>query len=463
MFIWLNLPIDFENKIKKHFKEESEKFLKMYELKPLKSIRVNTLKISVPVLLKMFKFKLKATNFSEDSFFILDSNFDIKTEKLGHLPLHHAGAFYVQEASATAPVLALDIKENDKVLDLCAAPGGKSTQIAASLNGTGLLWSNEFIKNRSNILLSNIERMGIKNAVISSCSPEILCKKLAGFFDKVLVDAPCSGEGMFRKNPETIKEWSEEHVLSCAKRQNLILESAKHAVKENGILVYSTCTFSPEENEEIICEFLKNNKNFELVEINHSFGRPALSDYTLVNEDIKNAKRITPLDGGEGHFIAKLRKKNNEKCVLKCYNYKKENKSVTTVKNILNEISSIKILSPIEKISDNYLMLPENLPDLSGLNILRAGLLLAEDKKSRIEPSHAFFMALKPCELKNKINLDNDSDEILKFLKGETLKISDSLKGFAGVTINDEITVGFGKCSSGILKNKYPKGLRNKK
>lgn len=452
----MDLPIDFKNKIEKYFKHEADVFLNFYNLKPLKSIRINTLKISIEKFLKIFALDLEPTNFSKDGFFI-KSSFD---EKLGHMPLHHAGAFYVQEASAMAPALALNINKNDKVLDLCAAPGGKSTQIAAYLNGSGLLWSNEFIKNRAVTLLSNIERMGIKNAIVSSCDPKTLCENLYGFFDKVLVDAPCSGEGMFRKNPKALKEWSKEHVLSCALRQKLILNSAKKALKDGGILVYSTCTFSPEENEEVICDFLKNNDDFELIDIDYNFGRPAFSGYTLKNPEILKARRITPLDGGEGHFIAKLRKKESfNKKTTRYYNYKKENKSILNLRDFLKDISYSNFSGTIEKFNDKYLLLPENLPNLSGLNILRAGLLLAEDKKSRVEPSHALFMASTPDELVYKVNLNDD--EILKYLKGEEIKVDNDLKGFAGVTINNDIVTGFGKCSNGILKNKYPKGLRN--
>lgn len=457
------LPNDFIDKVRKNFKEDAQAFFNFYELKPLKSIRVNTLKIEVEKFLKLFHFNLKNTGFSADSFFVNDNKFEPIRDKLGYMPLHHAGAFYVQEASATAPVVTLEVKKDDKVLDLCAAPGGKSTQIAALLNGTGLLWANDFVKNRAKTLLSNIERMGVKNAIVSSCAPDILCKKLSGFFDKVLVDAPCSGEGMFRKNPESVKEWSQEHVLSCAKRQKLILESAKHAVKENGVLVYSTCTFSPEENEEVICDFLNKNRDFELVDINCGFGRSAFSDYKSENADLKKVRRITPIEGGEGHFIAKMRKKGGVTPKIKWYNYKKENKSVISVKNILKEIAYLPIENRVEQFGNKFLMLPNNMPDLQGLNILRAGLLLAEEEKARVEPSHAFFMALKPNELRNKVSLSLEGEEILKFLRGEEIPVSKVLKGFAGVVIENEVVTGFGKCSNGVLKNRYPKGLRNKK
>ena len=455
----MNLPENFKNKIKKYFKDESERFLKMYDYSPLKSIRINTLKISVENFLEIFDFKLRNTGISDNGFFIEDKS----VSNIGYMPLHHAGAFYVQEASAMAPVMALDVKKGDKVLDLCAAPGGKSSQIAAYLKGTGLLWSNEVVRSRANILLSNIERMGVRNAVVSSCSPEVLCKRLSGFFDKVLVDAPCSGEGMFRKNPEACKEWSEEHVLSCAKRQKIILDCAKDALKENGILVYSTCTFSPEENEEVLCDFLKENDDFELIDINQSFGRPALSDYIYQNADITKARRITPLDGGEGHFVTKLRKKSFKECITKPYKYRNDKRGKDKIIDVFKGISSKELSDKIEKIDDKYLMLPDELPDLKGLNVLRAGVLLAEDKKSRIEPCHAFFMASSSEDIINKFNLSDFNGNEFKFLKGEEISVPGSLSGFTAVTLNNKIILGFGKCKNGVLKNKYPKGLRNKK
>lgn len=455
----MKLPENFKNKIRKYFKDEYENFLRMYDYSPLKSIRVNALKISIKNFLEISGLKLKNTGISENGFFIEDKSL----KNIGYMPLHHAGAFYVQEASAMAPVLALGVEKGDKVLDLCAAPGGKSTQIAASLKGSGLIWANEVIKSRANILLSNIERMGVKNAVVSSCSPEVLCKRLSGFFDKVLVDAPCSGEGMFRKNPEACLEWSNEHVLSCAKRQKIILNCAKEALKENGILVYSTCTFSPEENEEVICDFLKKNDDFELVDIKYDFGRPALKDYIHQNNDIIKARRITPLDGGEGHFFAKLRKKSYTECITKPYKYKYDKKVQSKIADFFKGISFKELTDPIEMVGDKYLLLPEGLPDLKGINILRIGVLLAEDKKSRIEPCHAFFMASKPEDIINKFNLSDFIENEFKFLKGEELMVPEGLKGFTAVTLHNKIVLGFGKCKNGILKNKYPKGLRNKK
>ena len=285
----------FLDKMKALLGDEFDDFLKFYNSsgEHYRGLRVNTLKCSVEKLEKLLDFDLKSAPFCSESFYIPN-----EITSLGNNPLHHAGAFYIQEPSASSAVTMLDVQEGDYVLDLCAAPGGKSTQIAAKLNSKGFLWSNEIVKNRANILLSNIERMGIRNATVSNAYPEVLCDRLAGCFDKVLVDAPCSGEGMFRKDSTAESEWSDEHVKSCAERQLKILNSAKNALKDGGVMVYSTCTFSVEENEGVIGRFLEENPDFELEDANVNFGRPTL----------EYARRIFPMDGGEGHFAARLKK-----------------------------------------------------------------------------------------------------------------------------------------------------------
>ena len=260
-----NLPEKFLLRMKNMLGDEFESFLKCFDSQPKKGIRLNTLKCSKEKLESLLEPEKSPT--SELSYFY--------EGKVGAMPLHAAGAFYSQEPSASSAVTVLDPKPGDYVLDMCAAPGGKSTQIASLLNGEGLIWSNEVVKSRANILLSNMERMGVRNAVISSAYPNVLSKKLGGFFDKVLVDAPCSGEGMFRKNDEAITEWSEEHVKSCAERQLEIMRSAANLVKKDGILVYSTCTFSMEENEELVKKFLEACPEYKQEEIKVPFGRKA--------------------------------------------------------------------------------------------------------------------------------------------------------------------------------------------
>ena len=434
---------EFLNRMESLLGAEYDDFLRSREDEAFRGLRVNTLKCTPEKLRGLLDIALEPSPFCAESFYI-----PAEAQGLGNHPLHHCGAFYIQEPSAASAVEMLDVREGDFVLDLCAAPGGKSTQIGAKLNGTGLLWSNEIVKSRAEILLSNIERMGIPNAVVSNARPDLLCRRLSGMFDRVLVDAPCSGEGMFRKNPSAQNEWSVEHVKSCAQRQLLILESAKHALKDGGVLVYSTCTFSKEENEGVIAEFLSRNPDFEAEDAGVSFGRKTTG----------HAVRIFPMDGGEGHFAARLRKKGESN-----NNSFMESKSRAD-RDILSFYDSIFIDRPfgenIETVNNRIFILPKNLnADLRGLPVLRAGVVLGEIMKNRIEPHHSAFMAPQPESCRLCAELDADGAEIKRFLHGEEISVSPALKGFCAVCVNG-MTAGFGKASNGRLKNKYPKGLR---
>nr|WP_319487978.1 RsmF rRNA methyltransferase first C-terminal domain-containing protein [uncultured Caproiciproducens sp.] len=441
----IELPQNFKNKMKKMLEKDYDNFLSCYNEPYYRGIRLNTLKCNKQKLEASLPFQIEKAPFSPFSYYIPH-----ESSKIGFLPMHHAGAFYSQEPSAASAVTALAPKPGEKVLDLCAAPGGKSTQIAALLNGSGLLWSNEIVKSRANILLSNIERTGVKNAVVSSCHPEVLCNGLAGYFDKVLVDAPCSGEGMFRRDEQAVQDWSQEHVEACAVRQLAILLSAANALKENGVLVYSTCTFSAEENEDVVSTFLKQRNDFTLLECDQPFGRPAY---------LAKARRVFPMDGGEGHFVAVMQRLSKNSAYPAPYSLK-NTKMQDMAKDLYSQIFRAELTSAIEQIGDSFLLLPSELPHLKGLGVIRAGVLLGEAKKNRIEPAHAAFMAAKPQELNFLIDLPHDSNRISAFLRGEEIETNESFRGFAGVAVNGVLT-GFGKCSNGRLKNRYPKGLRN--
>lgn len=439
------LPQEFENRMEAMLDSEFDAFLNCYQKPHYRGIRLNSLKCDLHTLEAALPFSMERTPFSPLSYYI-----PADTEKLGSLPMHHAGAFYSQEPSAASAVTVLDPQPGEVVLDLCAAPGGKSTQIAALLNGEGLLWSNEVIKNRAGILLSNLERCGVANAVVSSCHPEVLCTALAGYFDKILVDAPCSGEGMFRRDEQAILDWSPEHVKACATRQLSILESAMHALKQNGTLVYSTCTFSQEENEGVIGEFLARHGDFALIDCNQSFGRPA---------ELEKARRIFPMDGGEGHFVAAMKRLSPNEAYPQPYTVKIAAQP-EMVDDLYVQIFKSGRNRSVERVGSYYVLLPDLLPDLKGLGVIRAGVMLGEVKTKRIEPAHALFMAAKPLELNTVVNLTHDSNEIMAFLRGEEIEVDTGFHGFAGVAVDGVIT-GFGKCSNGRLKNHYPKGLRN--
>ena len=435
-----NLPEKFLVRMKNMLGEEFECFLNCFDSEPKKGIRLNTLKCSKEKLESLLSLENAPT--SELSYFY--------EGKVGAMPLHAAGAFYSQEPSASSAVTVLDPKPGDFVLDMCAAPGGKSTQIASLLEGEGLIWSNEVIKSRANILLSNMERMGVRNAVISSAYPDVLSKKLGGFFDKVLVDAPCSGEGMFRKNDEAIAEWSEEHVKSCAERQLEIMKSASNLLKKDGILVYSTCTFSMEENEELVKKFLEACPEYEKMEINVPFGRKAFDNKSL---------SLFPMDEGEGHFVANFRRIAENYEYRQLTEYKEDKKDIEGAK-LFKELFNIKPWGVIKNIGDKFVIMPQNkLPDFKGITILRAGVILSELVGKHSEPHHSLFAAAKPCEVKMNADFKESDETLHKYLKGEEIDVDEKLKGYTLVSV-EGVALGFGKASGGRLKNKYPKGLR---
>ncbi|HIU31802.1 MAG TPA: RsmF rRNA methyltransferase first C-terminal domain-containing protein [Candidatus Caccousia avistercoris] len=445
------LPAAFLTRMKELLGEEYGDFLAAYEKPPLRGIRLNPLKCTEEKLRAAFPFPLKPAPFSPLSFC-----FPQEGGRVGTMPLHHAGAFYSQEPSAASAVTVLAPQPGDRVLDLCAAPGGKSTQIAALLQGKGLLWSNEVVKSRANVLLSNLERLGVRNGVVSSCRPEVLCPALAGFFDKVLVDAPCSGEGMFRRDPQAVAEWSPEHVRSCAARQAAILDSAAQALRPGGLLAYSTCTFSLEENEETVTAFLERHPEFSLCEAGLPQGRPGLLG-------MNQARRIYPMDGGEGHFAALLKKAGGpeERLPYPAFAEKEPAPALRREAEALwQEIFSCPMPQGLCQAGEQLLLLPEGLPPWKGLGVLRAGVLFAAGKGKRWEPCHALFMAASPGQLRRRLDFPAGSPEISAFLRGEELPAPEEWRGWTGVSV-DGVMLGFGKCSQGRLKNRYPKGLRN--
>ncbi len=448
----MQLPQDFIDELSIVLGSDTKKYIDLFSEPSFRGISVNRLKTEPSALLELLPFSVEKSPFYRDGYYIPSD-----AQSVGNLALHHAGAFYVQEPSSQYAAELLDVRPGDRVLDLCAAPGGKSAQIASLLGGKGLIWSNEVVKNRANILLSNFERLGIKNGVVSSSRPDVLCPALAGFFDKILVDAPCSGEGMFRKDNSAIAEWSREHVAACAVRQASILKSAVQALRPGGTLVYSTCTYSPDENEMTAEAFLESCPEMEPFDFVSSVSRPTR---------LSNAARITPIDRGEGSFAARFRKKEDAPLISsppvkaegrpgKTYNLKEKNKEVYSfLEDIFREIPKEKV----DIIGDRIYLYPDDLPDMRGLGVIRAGVLAGEYVKGRIEPSHSLFASAKPSELNRVLDLSPDDQCLSDFLHGVEIDC-DGEKGFTGVAVAG-MMLGFGKCSGGRLKNKYPKGLR---
>lgn len=396
-------------------------------------------------------------------------------QKLSAHPYYYAGVYYLQEPSAMAPAAFLPVEPGDRVLDLCAAPGGKSTALAAKLQGEGILLSNDISASRCKPLLKNMEMAGISNAVITCESPEKLADRFFGYFDKVLVDAPCSGEGMFRREPSMVKSWSLEEVNRYAELQREILSHAAQMVKPGGYLLYSTCTFAREEDEQTVEYFLEQNADFSLQELpicdGIEEGRP---EWTVSGrEDVKNCRRFLPYKvRGEGHFAALFKKREEAECLDEAFE-KADRKQIVKEQTISKE----KIPDAMEDfmryipewkqwkkrlffIKERAFLLPEHCPDLRGLRIVRSGLYLGDCLKKRFEPSQALAMALHPFGYKRSISFPAEDIRVEKYLRGETVDMDDiELSGWTLFCV-DEFPLGWGKCNRGRLKNKYNPGWR---
>ncbi len=453
----VQLPTEFVQKMQQLLKDEAEAFFQSFKEKRTAGLRINPLKIQKETWEKISPFSLEPVGYEPYGY-----TYDYDRDEPGKHPYHHAGLYYIQEPSAMFVAPLLDARPGEKILDLCAAPGGKATQIGAAMNNEGILVANEIHPKRARALSENIERFGITNAIVTNESPERLAEHFPYYFDKILLDAPCSGEGMFRKDEDAVRQWSCELTGQCQKRQLNILDSAWKMLKEGGILVYSTCTFSPEENEQVIEQFVKTYPNLEIVEIQKrdgiSPGRPewTVSDFT----GVEKCARLWPHKlKGEGHFTAKLRKRENTpKPATKRFRMKK--------KQPLNEFFQFqKEYMPDVHFPDLQLFgavlhsLPAGCPDLSGLKVLRAGLHLGEMKKNRFKPGHALALALKKDEFSQTVSLSPEGEEWKKYLRGETLNGTGKYKGWVLVLIGD-YPIGFGKEAGEMIKNFYPKGLR---
>ena len=368
-------------------------------------------------------------------------------------PYHDAGLYYLQEASAMAPASLLDAQPGERVLDLCAAPGGKSTQLAAAMEGQGLLVCNEIHPKRAQILSGNIERMGIANALVVSATPAQLSQRFPGWFDRVQVDAPCSGEGMFRREPAAIADWSEETVQMCAQRQKGILADASRMVRPGGHLVYSTCTFAPEENEGVIADFLRTHPDFTLEEVEAPWFASGRPEWVDGPEELHRCVRLWPhLLHGEGHFAARLRRLDGEE-------QEPESCRGSKLPKEFIDFSKEHALSlPMEEavqFGETLYLAPPQTPALSGLRVLRAGLELGQVRKGRFTPAHALALWLKSAP--SEVDYPSDSPEIMRYLRGETLPTE---KNGWTLVKTDGYSIGWGKGAAGILKNHYPKGLR---
>ena len=427
------LPEAFLERMKLQLGEEYGDFLRSLERPRAVALRFNPLKGKRPVL----PFVGEPVPWEPQGFY-----YDPDSRPGLHV-YHEAGIYYLQEASAMAPVALLDPQPGERICDLCAAPGGKTTQIAGRMQGEGFLLCNEWSPKRAKILSRNIERMGVANALVTNEDTGNLARRFPGFFDRVLVDAPCSGEGMFRKEEAAVTDWSQETVEMCARRQREILQNAARMVKPGGRLVYSTCTFAPEENEQTVAAFLEEHPEFIPERIKAPWFAPVEN----------GGHRLWPHKLlGEGHFAAVLRKTEGEEGDVSIPAGEKLPKEwVTFVKELDIELPGGKAVL----FGQNLFWAPQEMPDIRKLKVLRPGLELGEVKKDRFVPAHALALWLHDC--KQTQSFPADSDEMKAYIHGEV--VPGGNKGWCLVCA-DGYSIGWGKGDGRVLKNHYPKGLR---
>ena len=433
----IGLPEKFIERMSGELPEnEREAFFAVYERAGYeKGLLINALKIGADEFEKITALTLDGVvPWNENARYV-------KNEKVGGDPHHAAGLYYRQEPSAASVAPKAEAKSGERVLDLCAAPGGKTASLAVAMQGGGLLVCNEPVKSRAQILLSNIERLGVKNAVVLNAFPEEICDFFMEYFDKIVADAPCSGEGMFRKNAEEARrEWNEENVKICAARQEKILDCAAKMLAGGGRLVYSTCTFSREEDEKQARAFLARHEEFRLISEQKILPHKARGEghYCAVFEKTSGGRRDLPMQKSN---ISRQTQSLFDDFCLKTFGEKK--------KYLLYENGGA------------VYALPEGCFAWQGLKILRCGVKLGEVMKNRFEPAHAYALSLKRGETKNAILLDYGDERVRKYLRGEEISADD----FAGVNgwcvvCADGFPLGWGKASNGVVKNHLPRGLR---
>lgn len=427
------LPQAFVNRMKALLQDEAAAFLRSYDEPYQRGLRMNPMKMVdadlIPGLLDAVPWETSGYYLSQES-------------NAGALPLHEAGAYYLQEPSAMLPAAVLDPKPGETVLDLCAAPGGKSTQLALRMRVEGLLVCNEPVPKRAQILSRNVERMGITNALVVSSLPAPLAKRWPEGFDAIQVDAPCSGEGMFRRHPETRDEWSEDSPAGCAKRQAEILDCAAEMLRPGGRLVYSTCTLNAVENEDTVVAFCQRHPDFELA----AFDLPGASAPTGMLTCYPHRMR------GEGHFVALLRRKGEgvAQLPLDASLLKPDKALVKALQAFAPETPM-----PTAMLGDTLVYLP-GCPDVRGLKVLRVGLHLGAMKGKVFLPDHAWAVSMAAPQMP-RVALTEE--EARRYQAGETIVVADGLRGFVLPTLAG-LPLGWGKVSDGVMKNHYPKGLR---
>lgn len=443
----MKLPEAFLQRMKAMLGDEFEAFIASYDAPHHVSLKVNTLKIDVATFVNKFPYPLRPVPWNPEGFY-----YDVNDPVSKH-PYFHAGLYYIQEPSAMTPVMGLSPVSGDCCLDLCAAPGGKSMQIATAIGDTGLLVSNDINETRVKAILRNAERFGLRNMIILNESPEAIAKAMPHVFDRVLVDAPCSGEGMFRKDPKAVASWEKFGPSECAIMQRDIIKQLPNLVKEQTTVVYSTCTFSQEENEQQMAYLLSTNEGF----------LPGILSISGVESDTTNESINTHMmhlwphiHEGEGHFIGKLmaHAASSNTLVLK-----EPNRPPELVEMFMNQHMPMPLKGHFEIEGERVFLRPEKTLSTKGLHVVREGLLVGEIKKGRFTPSQALALYLKAENFNPKLDLTSDSVDVLKYLKGETLFTNVETEGLH-LVCTDGYPLGFAKISKGTLKNLYPVSWR---
>lgn len=457
----MNLPEDYRIRMKDMLGEEYDRYLESLEFPAYHGIRINTAKISVEDFLKISPFTLKPVPWCANGFY-----YDVHDQPSKH-PYYYAGLYYIQEPSAMTPASVLPLEEGDRVLDICAAPGGKSTELAAKLNGTGLLVSNDISNSRAKALLKNLEIFGVSNMVVLSEPSNVIADRFEGFFDKILIDAPCSGEGMFRKSSSMIRAWENNGVELFVNLQQSILREMVRALRPGGMLVYSTCTFSPQEDEQSVEYLLSLDSSLSILELPmyEGFDTGHVDWGTTNNPELVKTRRIWPHKvQGEGHYVALIKKAEGEVQPAGWYQPDRV-KLPEEVRSFLADIAYDFKENRLELQKERLYYLPEQMPLIRGLRVLRNGLYLGEIKKNRFEPSQSLAMFLRKDQYRQTISLPVQDTRVLRYLKGETIDLVEEAE-LAGIRSGwvlfcvDGYPLGWGKLSQGTLKNKYLAGWR---
>ncbi len=455
----ISLPEEFLSRMKDMLGEEFLDFIDSYDKPRQLGLRANMLKVQPKELTKQLPFSLAPIPWTSNGFYYQEE------ERPARHPYYSAGLYYLQEPSAMTPASLLPVKPGDSVLDLCAAPGGKATELGAKLQGQGILVANDISNSRAKALLRNIELFGISNAFVTNETPAKLSRYFPEYFNKILVDAPCSGEGMFRKEPAVAAAWTPDKPAQCAKLQQEIVSRAVEMLMPGGLLLYSTCTFAPVENEGTISYLLEHYPDMELQEISipESFdhGNPQWGNH---DPELMKTVRIWPHHAqGEGHFIALLKKKGEYILPHRSASGKMTKEERELLGEFFQDISSPMDQAAMEVRGEKAYLLPPLDINVRGIQFLRNGLYLGELKKNRFEPSQQLALALKPGEYAFCIHLDPSDERMERYLRGETLLIEESEakrpKGWQLLCVGD-YPLGWGKLVNGILKNKYPAGWR---